>query len=221
MLIEVAKELGVCSAKPSSNNPPPGEVPPPPEDIRQGIIDKFGITMNGFDTDHLTWAWNALWELSNTNFPQLVRGITISASSGGSAQVGCAGADVSVRLGQYTPENFFKFIFTHELGHVIQACTPRSESHYSDALNAYSTEGGVSFYANNATNCFPDGSVSNINENYADIIAYYLNPQAGLASGPISCGGPSSPPNPFFAGTTNYPLSFSVGEQVLKSGGGL
>lgn len=210
ILLEVAKELSACTIS-SPTSPPLGTAPAPPDDVRQGIIDKFGITMNGFDQQHLQWAWEKFWETSNTNFPELVAGITIGASDGGSAQLGCAGASTSVELGQYTPGDFFKFILTHELGHVIQSCQPRSKSQFDEAINAYNTEGGISFYGNNASAC--NGTV-NINENYADIIAYYLNPSAGYGSGPKSCGGPANPPNPFFSGSS-FPLHYSVGKAVL------
>lgn len=199
-------------------NPPSGpvlsgDIPTPPQDVRQGIISNFGITMNGFSNQHLTWAWEKFHETSNTRFPSLVRGVTIQATGGGSSQIGCAGSAIAVRLGQYTPGTFFKFILTHELGHVIQSCLPRSESKFNEAINAYYAEGGVSFYGNNANSC--NGTV-NVNENYADIIAYYLNPSAGLASGPASCGGPPNPPNPFFVGQTRFPLSFTAAEGVLQ-----
>ncbi len=189
---------------------PGGTAPSAPEDIRQGIIDTFGITMNGFDQNHLLWTWERLWE-SGGSFTDNLRGTRIEATSGISSQVGCFGGETSLYLGQYQPKAFFKFIVLHELGHVFQACVPRSITRHAEQMNAYDQEGGISFYSQNATKCI--SGVSNYKEDYADMVAYYLDRSAGFGSGPASCGGPSNPPNPYENG---YPIHLGVADSIFK-----
>jgi hypothetical protein len=162
--------------------------------------DGAGNLLNGFDQDHLQWTWERLWEAGGS-FTDHLRGTKVEATSGLSSQVGCFGSGTSLYLGQYQPRAFFKFIVLHELGHVFQACNARSITHQAEQMNAYDQEGGVSFYAQNATKCIT--GVSNYGEDYADMVAYYLDRAAGFGSGPTSCGGPANPPNPFNNG---YPL---------------
>lgn len=191
--------------------PGSGEVPPPPEDIRQGIINNFGVTMNGFDIDHLRWTWERLWEVSNTKFIEMVRGAIVQASSGGlSYQAGCFGGETSLYLGQYQPREFFKFIVLHEFGHIVTACNTRARTLQVEQQNAFYQEGGVSYYANNATAC---AGSNGLNEDYADMLAYYLDRAAGLSSGPKGCG-VANPPNPY--GSGGFPIHAGVAERVLQ-----
>lgn len=201
-------------------NPGGGTAPPAPADIRQGIINKFGITMNGFTQDHLLWSWERLHEAGD-GFTRLLRGTRIEVKPKEmpySGQVGCFDGNVSVYLDQYPNPGFFKFIILHELGHVIQACHDRAVSKQVEQQNAFYKEGGISFYARNATICFPDGSVNNLNEDYADMLAYYLDRSAGQSSAPRSCraneSNLSNPPNPYNAG--GFPLHLSVAESILR-----
>jgi len=189
-------------------------IPKATGDIRQGLIDSFGITLNGFDNEHLQWFWNLFWSTSNTNFPKLTSGITIQANgySGISEMIGCSPGFVNVNLGQYSPEAFFKFIATHEIGHYIQACKPANETKIVEQRNAHDSEGALSEYASNTARCFP-GWNNNYNEDYADMIAYYLHPSAGLSSGPSSCGLTNNPQNPFSTG--KFPLHLSIAEEIL------
>lgn len=190
---------------------PGGTAPPPPDDIRQGIIDTFGITMGtGFDNDHLRWTWERLWE-AGTGFTNKLRGARVEVSDSYSAQVGCFGGGISLYLGQYQGRDFFKFIVLHEFGHVFQACNPRSVTKQVEQMNAYDSEGGVSYYARNATSCI--SGVSNYGEDYADMLAYYLDRASGYNSGPKECG-PSSPPNPY--GNGGFPLHLSVAQMALQ-----
>lgn len=193
-------------------NPPVGTVPDPPQDIRQGIIDTFGVTINGFDQDHLRWIWERLWEVSNTKFVGLIRGSRVESTTGLSSQVGCFGGGVSLYLGQYTPREFFKFILLHEFGHVIQACHPRGINNQFAQQNAYAVEGAISYYAQNSASC--TGS-SSLGEDYADMIAYYLDRSAGFSSGPGGgkCG-PTDPPNPYSGG--GFPAHTNAAKGALE-----
>jgi hypothetical protein len=167
--------------------------------------------MDGFDEEHLRLAWEKLSEVSGTNFIDLVRGSNIVAISNNmSQQVGCF-SGISIYLHPYTPGDYFKFILTHELGHVIRNCQTKEKSQYWSHVDAFNNEGAVSYYGAHASMC--TGS-DNLSEDYADMIAYYLNPKAGLAT--AACSPDKSPINPFF-GTTppQKPLHFDVAKQVL------
>lgn len=140
--------------------------------LKNSLISQFGITMNGFDTDHLQWAWEKLWDVSNTKFIGLTRGSVVTEDSYSSSQVGCPGSGVAVYLRQY-PEELFKYALIHELGHVVRNCTQLSISFFREHLNALDQEKGITYYANNAWNCTRSDNPS---EDYAEMIARYLNP---------------------------------------------
>lgn len=190
--------------------------PPVPGDIKQAIRNTFGITMNSFDDQHLQWAWEKFWDISDTQFIDLIRGAVVTGLQGDSQsmQNGCP-PNETVRLGQYRNREYFKFILTHELGHSIQICKTHVQSRYEEHKNAFAAERGVSFYANNSVSCSGSRNVTNLNEDYADTIAYFLNPSAGLASGGCpNLGEPQSPPNPFFV-ENRHPLHYTVAKGIL------
>ncbi len=195
---------------------PPSTTAPNVEDtnLRQALIDTFGITMNGFDTTHLRWTWEKLHETNNTTFPSLLRGSIIQAQpSGISSQVGCFGGEVSLYLGQYQGEAFFKFILIHELAHIAQKCPLREQNRVVEHANALAREGYIAYYPANTVLCV--GGDNGVNEDYADTLAYYFNPNAGFSSGPLSCTGPAgqnAPPNPYLGG--KFPLHKAVAESL-------
>lgn len=173
----VCSEPGSTTLNPGSGVHP--QAPQSPSDIRQGIIDQFGITMNGFDNQHLQWAWEKFWEVSNTNFDELVKGAKIDVTSvSNTQQVGCPPALTAI-IGQFPEETAFKHILTHELGHAIRNCPGRAQAQETAYLNAHSKEGGVSYYGENAKTCTGSDSLS---EDYAEMIAFYLNPGTPVAS---------------------------------------
>lgn len=195
----------------NSDGQPGGVIAPPfPSDIRQGIIDEFGITMNGFDQQHLQWAWEKFWDISDTRFNQYVRGSIIKRlaytpdGTNGSRQVGCGAAQgygYSVEFVEYPGEAFFKFLLTHELGHVMYRCNDSDVIGLTEHINAYTSDGPISWYGEHASECTGG---SNRSEDYADTVAYYLNPEAGLASltkcfrNPSVPNGDRNPLNPLF-----------------------
>lgn len=174
--------------------------------LYQGIKDKFGVSMIGFDFTHMRWVWEKLWDLSNTNFVKFINGTVIqNTNSSSSEQVGCPGAAVSVYLGQYD-EILFKYALTHELGHVIRNCNPSYVSFYTDHLNAFNREAGVTYYANNAPSC--TGS-DNTSEDYAEMTALYLNPNANIQM--VRC----APSNTKYTNLrTDFPLHYNVARSV-------
>lgn len=200
-------------------NPPlsgvqPGDVPPFPSDIRTGLISQFNITINGFSLQHQQWLWELVWQNSNSKFPSLISGSVIN-STGGTSGISSLKSCGNLQMVEYSNEAFFKFLVTHELGHFIHACKPRSESKLNEQRNAHSLEGGVSDYSRNTnTSCLP-GWENGPNEDYADTIAYFLNPNSGHNSGPSACH-PNTPPNPFFSSqSSQFPLHLDVAKSIL------
>lgn len=168
--------VGIGATSPiSSGGTQPTAPTVDPSGLKQKIIDQFGIAMNGYNDDHLKWAWEKFWDVSSTNFIGLTRGSVIEARSG-SEQVGCPGATVAVYLDQY-PETLFKYGLIHELGHVIRNCHQPNDILKTEHLNAFNKEGGVTYYANNAYACTRSDNGS---EDYAEMIALYLNPSANI-----------------------------------------
>lgn len=173
-----------------------------PSDLRQAMIDKFQVTLNGFGQDQLKWAWEKFWDVSNTKFPALVKGTTLTAVEPGlSEQTGCR----TVNMGAYTTEELFKVIIIHELGHVIRNCNQDIDSLKSAHLDALSHEGGVTAYADTA--CLP--GTDRESEDYAEMIAYFLNPDV-VEQTVRSCNRGVVP----FA-NNKYPKHFALAKQIL------
>ncbi len=213
-----------CGGK-TGDGSPRGQKPPNyPTDLASAIKEQFGITIEGFDnnSDYMKWIWEKLWDIKGTNFSSLVKGAIVKKVSGEtSSQVGCPGkkningGDESVRLIAYPyGEAFFKYIFTHELGHVIRMCNDREKIRWNDTIIAGQSEGGVSYYGSNASSCI-EGS-KNEDEDFADMVAYYLNPDAGIST--TSCDGkaPAAPPNPFFSTPVLKPFHFEIAKSILN-----
>ncbi len=205
---EVWKDVQDCQVQ-SGSGVHPNAPNVDPSQLRQAIFEKFAITMNYFDDNHLKWAWEKLNEVSNTKFPGLVRGSVINARSG-SEQVGCPGSSIAVYLEQY-PETLFKYGLIHELGHVIKNCQPDSVNFSTQFSNAYAVEKGVTYYANHAFDC--TGSIDK-DEDYAEMIARYLSPGTGvqLVIGNARCVAP----NPEVINlSSSFPLHYNVAKLIL------
>lgn len=181
----------------------PGPKPPNyPTDLRQAIINTFGITMNGFAKPQLTWAWERFWEISNTKYTSLVAGAVIVANNADySSQIGCP-PGTTLLLRPYATEKTFKFMLTHELGHQIRNCNKRAVIRYNEHLNAYDKEGAVSYYGANAYACW---KTNNYSEDYADAIAYGVT--SDVNGGVSSCG--PSWPHPFYPAPAKKPLHYN------------
>lgn len=186
---------------------PRPEAPPAEGDIRGAILEQFGVSMNGYDRQRLQWTWEKLWEVSNTNFVELVRGSVVQVTStSNSHQVGCPGAAVAVYLGPFNDEYTFKQAFAHELGHVIANCSTKRTAHWQEYLNAHKTEGGVSHYGRNAESCTGSDSIS---EDFAEMIAFYLNP--GVATTIVACNRTPEQVNM----AADFPMHFEVAKAIL------
>lgn len=170
--------------------------------LRQAIIDGFGITMNGFSPQQLQWAWEKFWDVSKTNFINLTKGTAIEAASGTiSEQIGCR----SVRVGSaFSEPTLFKIVLTHELSHVIYWCNNDSLSRRSEHHNVFSQEGGVTGYG--ASGCL--GTPPHT-EDYAEMIAYYLN--KGVVEQTARCNNRGQIP---FDGV-KFPLHLNLARTIL------
>lgn len=185
------------------------------DDLRQVIIDDFGVTMNGFEDKFLQWALEIFQASSDTNLSSLINGATVEANciGCGGKQVGCKN-ETSIYLEPYdSSAAYFKFILIHELGHFIRNCQPREISKYNQHINAIYIDQYISYYAENASSCADTTSNS---EDYADTIAYYINPESGHVSGPTSCPTTGrTPPNPLFDLIPVKTEHLSVAQQIL------
>ncbi len=194
-----------CTNNSSGTHP---QAPAAPADLKQAIQDKFGINIDStFDRTHQEWIWEKLWDVSNTNFDDLVTGTHVVdiGSSGGSAQTNCK----TIQIGQYSPKEIFQVVFTHEMGHIIRNCISAPKSHWDEHLAALASEKGVTEYARVLCTYSNPGDWQSKSEDYAEMIAYYLNPDAHQQTAKNCSGGP----NPYLNG--GYPLHFNVAKEVL------
>lgn len=157
--------------------------PPPPANLKQAILDEFFLDLNGFSNQELLWAWEKLWDVSHTNFSEIVKGnrakTDVFRTQGSSEVKGC-----TVYFSFYQAQELFNVIFIHELGHIIQNCAGDSKAlttkhnniyqNGSNPLTGYGTPVSYGEYGA-ALSCFGYPAWG---ENYAEMIAYYLNPTA-------------------------------------------
>lgn len=177
-----------------------------PSNYRQALIDEFGITMNGFPESNYQWAWEFMHRVSNTRFPEYAAGTVVGVDDSGSHMTGCK--TIFLRSTYQTYELFIP-IFAHEIGHVVFHCTPGGNAGLrAQHLAALEAEGPLTPYSQNL--CYYDspGAYERETENFAEIIAYYLNPGLVAVTG---CG---SGPNPFAGGA--HPRHFEVARSILE-----
>lgn len=164
--------------KPISGGPRQ-KAPEPPANIRDAIYDQFNIELNGFSPQELDWAWAKFWDVKHTKFFELAQGTRVYRTTGGSEVKGC-----TVYFDYYNTQELFNVILIHELGHIIQNCAGDRRSFVTKHNNIYlngqnpltgygtpKTRGGSGV----ALSCFGYPAWG---ENYAELIAYYLNPTA-------------------------------------------
>lgn len=193
---------------------PPGpcqQAPAPPGDIRSAIISKWGITLN-LPQEQLPWAWKEFYKIDCTGFLQDIRGAIVDSWGNGYAQqFACPGktgehGSTSVMFSNQWTGDYMSAILSHELTHVWQFCSPRGEQNRLEIPAAYNGEGGVSRYSREGCG-YSSGFPSLYNEDHADTIALYLNPD----SGELTCG--NGTPNPFAGG--RHPLHYALAKRGL------
>ncbi len=209
-------------------------------DYKNAIFSEFSVTMNNFDDQHLKWAYDKFKDVSKTNFSKLIKGATINNSSGLYSFTDAATCIITLVQAQANlpnnigenEEELFKITLIHELGHFISnSCSHvnNSDNLFNDASNLPLThqnvydekgdrggEGPLTYYAAHAewTNvCNTDGTTRNVyrrSEDYADMIAYYLNQNVKTKK---ICDDSGRYDNPYNSG--KYPMHKELVEKIL------
>lgn len=198
----------------SGGGAPGGKGPEAPQvegsKLRQELIDKFGITANGYGERHLRWIWEKMWDVSNTNFPKLIKGSLVANGSGSRQLPG-----YSIVVEAYPDKELFQVIFIHEMGHVIRNNSARADAAYSDHLNAMKADGLITNYPRSLCT-YTAGEIAQYgrpfleqSEDYAEMVAYYLN----LESDARTTGCAGREPNPYKNGKN--PAHLEVARKVL------
>lgn len=194
-------EKPICQTSSVGPAGPCMQAPPPPANIKQAIQDKWGIRLEIPDYQQKL-AWEEFHEIDCTGFLQDIKGTYVGSWANGYAQqFSCPGdEDVDVMFSNQWDGEFMKAILTHELTHVWQFCSSNGEQNRLLDGSAYQEEGGLTNYSR--TGCGFD--VTLLNEDHADTIALYLNPEQGE----LTCG--NGAPNPFSGG--KFPAHRTVAE---------
>lgn len=185
ILLEVASELNACRAGGFvSVQPPPASANQ--QQLHDDILNKFGLDMDvSLPYSYLKWAWEKLWNVSNTRFLELIRGLqnnviqVIRSDGPYNEQATCTTIRMSGQssaTGQPYPESLFKVVFIHELSHIIENCNSANSgfSKLQDSVPA--KEEYLTSYSQNSLACAVTRT-DNLKEDYAESVSYYLNPE--------------------------------------------
>lgn len=184
-----------------------------PSDPTAELQSKYKISTAGYSSDGVKMIYELATCLSPSQLPSLI-GKPTTVHNAISPTLDGIGMDCDATCNIWIPEetNAFKFILTHEFGHVLYYTNPSETMHVSDAENAWSSEGGLSPYSGpyygGQGSCPTKGAV----EDYAEMVAYYLNPTMGGKTG--ACDSRDNPKNSLFE-DSHFPLHLNVAKQVL------
>lgn len=181
-------------AQQATNHPTP---PDYPSDLQQAIYDTFGVQANGLYSYEYRWLWEKLWDVSNTHFTALIKPAHITivdgyryATTGCSGTVGNKHCTITLHHWNTDGQEGFDVVVTHEFSHAIDSANPNSLTHASelagavvlDALDSKSEAqvpgGWLTWYGYLACFYHPPTLGIQLGEDYAETIAYYLNPTA-------------------------------------------
>lgn len=192
---------------------PSGEYPSNPSQV---LSDNYGITLQGYDDEHVKNVYDLFACLEGTRFGSLVYGTTLINGKtiiDGVETIGMncpEGESCTIWITQMPGRpTTFKFILTHELGHVISNQNTREIANWTAVENAFAKEEGISLYARAGIKC---NGASSVFEDYADMIAYFLHPNAGETT--PNCDPDKNPPNPFFA-LNQFPDHLDAAKRIL------
>lgn len=180
------------------------QAPAAPGDIRSAIISKWGITLNNFSQSQLQYAWKEFHQIDCKGILQDIRGTVVGIWNNAYAQqFSCPrdGGNNVMFSSQWGGSDWMAAILLHELTHVWQWCSNKGEKNRLEIPAARSQEGGLTNYSR--TGC--SFNVDLVNEDHADTIALYLNPNVGE----LTCAGGRG--NPFSGG--RYPAHRGVAER--------
>ncbi len=185
-----------------------------PSDPGAELKNKYNINTEGFSSAGIINIYEMFTCISTSKVPTLLNGVTTTVHSGISPSLGSIGMDCNATCNVWIPEgtNAFKFILTHEFGHVINIMAPRGATHSTELSNAWSQEGGLSPYSGPYYGGQGGCPVKGDGEDYAEMVAYYLNPTLGGKTG--ACDSRDDPKNSLFE-DTHFPLHLAVAKQVL------
>lgn len=155
--------------------------PSVPGNYRQSLINDFGISMEGsgegnYSVENYQWAWEKLCSVSNTKFIDLIHGnaprtplITVRYTKGMSNQA----SESLINFKPPLSPAIFNVVLLHEMAHLIQHYNTDDRSFGSDHADVLATEKpyGVTGYGG-----APCWGTPAINEDYAEMITYFLNP---------------------------------------------
>jgi hypothetical protein len=184
-----------------------------PADLAADLKSKYPISLEGYGEAGIKNIYDLFTCLSTSKVKTLLATTDVTIHNadrptemGGGIGMGCTSRSCGIWIREDV--GAFKFIMSHELGHVLYYQNLAEVMHYTDAANAYTTEGGLSPYSGGGNGCSALGK----EEDYAEMVAFYLNPKTGGKTG--ACDTRDNPPNSLF-GTDNFPDHLNVAKQVL------
>lgn len=178
------------------------------EEYSNAIAKKWGIMMN-LPLEQMQYAWEAFHEIDCTGILQDIQGSVIQSwGEAWSQQFSCPGdAAVDLYIGTHFGGDWVKALLVHEITHIWQLCTEPGEANLLQIPDAAAVEGYISIYSRGECALFQPPNPNN--EDHADTIALYLNPDIGE----LTCG--NGAPNPFTGG--KYPMHRAIAEEGTKN----
>ncbi len=190
-----------------------------PENLRKELFDKYNVTVDQSYTDeHVKNIYELFICLSGTRFPSLVgntsiiNGTTFIDGVGETIGMGCGSGFCNIYITEMPGRpTTFKFLLTHEFGHVISYNNLREVTLKTEFENIWAEENGISAYSrrNGESGC--NGGAS-MEEDYAETVAYFLHPNAGETTG--ACNADEDKSNPLYT-TSKYPRHIELIRKVL------
>lgn len=191
----------------------------PNNNCPKAVLDEFGITISAnLPSEYSRYAWEKLWNVRYTNFDDLVRGTFVKAvfeDPDPENREGSHRKENAIYLRSIYPQSFFDIIFVHELSHFINDL-PDPTSRRTDHDGVFKNEledghRGVTGYGELA--CTYENPTDNEKreEDYADMLAYYLNP--GVIDQTSGIEGCNRGVVPYANG--KYPNHFKLAQDIL------
>lgn len=184
------------------------------QSIKDALNTKFSITIDtatfgvDYDLDHYRYMWDKLWAVSQTKFPQLIQGLTITAIPGANSQQMDPN---TIRLGIAPLEEDFKALLSHESGHIIY--NRHLDQLQPQIKKAYDTESGVSPYGDEGYSEYAAAGdlYRAFHEDMADTIMYKLNPKYNKLSKDLT----TPYDNPLYSEKNRRPLHEELADEIL------
>lgn len=192
----------------------------PKGDLKSELSRNFGVTMNGFDREYLVEAWKFFSRTSKVSptFINGIRGIKFDRTNGTShVKTDKNGRSIKeVALRQTDNIENFQPVVGHESGHVFENSNPEEVDHYEEHSNLIPRESYITKYSELLC-LYPVNErtiYNHKNENYPEMITYYLNPDSNTIT---ACG---VNPNPYIGynkSNFKYKKYLELVRKILKS----